>query len=109
MSTMTVLPESIQHFPGLCGLLPSVSASSLEMDDITEDVTAEQETLVDAPLQPVLSKPTDSTIDFAKLQSTLMDASKGVTEGTDSEYRRLMFVFSLALMITEGVLLLMAD
>lgn len=57
------------------------------MDDIAEDVTAEQETLIDAPLQSVLSRPTDSTFDFTKLQSTLMDASKGVTEGTDSEYR----------------------
>ncbi|KAG1830944.1 hypothetical protein DFJ58DRAFT_736830 [Suillus subalutaceus] len=52
------------------GLLPSVSASSLEMDDIAEDVTAEQETLVE-------SKSMDGMIDFAKLQSTLMDASKG--------------------------------
>lgn len=54
------------------------------MDNIAEDVTAKRETLVDVPLQSVLSRPTDSTIDFTKLQSMLMDASKGVTEGMDS-------------------------
>lgn len=80
----TILPKSIQHFLGLCGLLPSASASSLEIDNIAEDVTAKRETLVDVPLQSVLSRPTDSTIDFTKLQSMLMDASKGVTEGMDS-------------------------
>ncbi|KAG1845546.1 hypothetical protein F4604DRAFT_1936880 [Suillus subluteus] len=81
----TTPPESVQHFPGLCGLLPSVSASSLEMDNIAEDVTAEQETL---------------------LQSTLMDASKGVTEGTDSEYKRLM---NQAVVFLTGVHLLRKD
>ncbi|KAG1816276.1 hypothetical protein EV424DRAFT_1348245 [Suillus variegatus] len=75
---------SAKTVPGLCGLLPSASASSLEMDNIAEDVTAKRETLVDVPLQSVLSRPTDSTIDFTKLQSMLMDASKGVTEGMDS-------------------------
>ncbi|KAG1838738.1 hypothetical protein DFJ58DRAFT_845966 [Suillus subalutaceus] len=88
-----------EGFHGLCGLLPSVSASSLEMDDIVEDITAEQETLVE-------SKSTDGMIDFAKLQSTLMDASKGVTEGMDSEYKRQM---NQAVVFLTGMHLLHKD
>jgi hypothetical protein len=69
-------------FPGLRdAVLPSPPPTAgLDMEDIEEDITAEQETLLDV----MPSKEPDG----AQLQTTLMEASKGVTEGTDAEYRR---------------------
>ncbi|KAG2079197.1 hypothetical protein BDR04DRAFT_1112475 [Suillus decipiens] len=91
---------SVLCFPGLCDVLLSASASGIRMDDITKDITAEQETLVklsdresngictlDPPLPLTSGKSIDAP-DFAKLQLTLMHASKGVTEGTGAEYKR---------------------
>ncbi|KAG0703362.1 hypothetical protein DFH29DRAFT_874485 [Suillus ampliporus] len=80
-------------FPGVCAILPLASASSIEMDDIAEDIAAEQETFVELsgnePVPPAPSKSMDGC-DFTKLQLTLIDASKGVTKGTNMEYKRLM-------------------
>ncbi|KAG2114585.1 uncharacterized protein F5147DRAFT_769894 [Suillus discolor] len=99
---MAAAADLVWHFPGLHDVLPSASASGIEMDDITEDVAAEQETLVkpsnrvsdnvctmDPPLPSTSMKSIDAP-DFARLQSTLMDALKGVTEGTSVEYKWLM-------------------
>ena len=87
-------------FPGLRdAVLPSATAG-LDIEDIEEDVTAEQETLTDMPT-PTNEEP-DSGVqpeqattsrsinapDFAQLQTTLIEASKGVTERTDAEYKR---------------------
>jgi hypothetical protein len=87
-------------FPGLRdAVLPSPTAG-LDMEDIKEDVAAERETLMDvtpskepdgAQLERGTPDSTSKSInqpDFAQMQTTLMEASKGVTEGTDAEYKR---------------------
>lgn len=85
---MAVMVNPVQHFPGLCGVL-SGSAAGLETDDIEEDIAAEQETIIE-PSTGLKTMNTGSmdAPDLAKLQETLMEASKGVTDGTDAEYKR---------------------
>ncbi|KAG1752751.1 uncharacterized protein EDB91DRAFT_1343747 [Suillus paluster] len=87
---MAATVDSMQCFPGLCGVL-SGSATGLEIDEIEEDVAAEQETIIEpgAGLKTANTGSID-TPDFVKLQMTLMEASKGVTDGTDAEYKRWM-------------------
>ncbi|KAG1869936.1 hypothetical protein F4604DRAFT_1584203 [Suillus subluteus] len=77
------------------------------MDDIAEDVCAEQETLLPGGNKGggIAATSIDAP-DFAMLQSTLMEASKGVTEGTDNEYKRLM---NLCLSFLIGIHLLGPD
>src|SRR6267154_5817173 len=94
--------DPMQCFPGLCSMLPSVVG--LNMDDVEEDVAAEQETLIkpsgtkelsDGITQPVATTTSTSgsvnAPDLAKLQMTLIEASKGVMEGTDAEYKRCVY------------------
>jgi hypothetical protein len=86
--TSTVIDPK-QHFAGLQSVLPFTA--DLEMDaNIEEDVAAEQETLI-GPEQSASTMTVNRSMDaseFAKLQTTLMGASKGITEGTDAEYKR---------------------
>ncbi|KAG2115287.1 uncharacterized protein F5147DRAFT_769742 [Suillus discolor] len=94
---MAATADLVWHFPGLHDMLPSASASGIEMDDITEDIVAEQETLVE------LSNRSIDAPDFTRLQSMLMDVSKGVTQGTSAQYKQLMntcvaFLTSLGLL-----------
>jgi hypothetical protein len=63
------------------------------MQEIEEDVTAEQETLIklsgkDSESDGAQSARSIDAPNFTQLQTTLMEASKGVTEGTDTEYKR---------------------
>lgn len=75
-------------FPGLRdAVLPSAEVG-LNMEDIEEDVAAERETLIIQPATTTTSGRSIDAPDFAQLQTTLMEASKGVTEGTDAEYKR---------------------
>ncbi|KAG1825453.1 uncharacterized protein BJ212DRAFT_1294889 [Suillus subaureus] len=86
--TSTVI-DPMQHFAGLQSVLPLTT--DLKMNaNIEEDVTAEQETLID-PEQSALTMTMNRSMDaseFTKLQVTLMEASKGITEGMDAEYKR---------------------
>lgn len=85
---MAAMVNPVQCFPGLCGVL-SGSAAGLEMDDIEEDVAAEQETIIEPSTGlEMMNTGSINAPDFAKLQETLMEASKGVTDGTDAEYKR---------------------
>lgn len=94
---MSTVIDTVQSFLGLHGLLVPATVSSPEMDDITEDFTAEQETMLAKPGKSntnIMSTTSESrhavgasSIDMT-LQSTLMEASKGVTEGTNAEYKR---------------------
>jgi hypothetical protein len=81
--------DPMQHFAGLQSVLPLTT--DLEMDaNIEEDVAAEQETLIDpeqsAPT--IMANRSMDASEFAKLQATLMEASKGITDSTDAEYKR---------------------
>ncbi|KAG2354915.1 hypothetical protein BDR07DRAFT_1493931 [Suillus spraguei] len=85
--------DPMQCFAGLHNVLPL--AADLEINaNIEEDVAAEQETLIRPSSGKEQSAPTMNmsmdASEFAKLQVTLMEVSKGVTEGTDAEYKRLM-------------------
>ncbi|KAG1834301.1 hypothetical protein DFJ58DRAFT_869142 [Suillus subalutaceus] len=94
---MATIIDAVQSFLGLHGLLMPATVSSPEMDDITEDFTAEQETMLAEPRKSntnITSTTSESchavgtsSIDTT-LQSTLMEASKGVTEGTNAKYKR---------------------
>lgn len=67
------------------------------MDDITEDACAEQETLLPEGNEAgSIGATSIDAPDFVMLQSTLMEASKGVTEGTDNEYKRYVAVLCLS-------------
>jgi hypothetical protein len=59
-------------------------------EEVTDDVEGEQETLPDEH-KSAHSKNEGSSADrgaMAQLQDSLLNVSKGVTEGTDNEYRR---------------------
>ncbi|KAG2351042.1 hypothetical protein BDR07DRAFT_1386606 [Suillus spraguei] len=82
--------DPMQCFAGLHNVLPL--AADLEINaNIEEDVAAEQETLISPSSGKEQSAPTMNmsmdASEFAKLQVTLMEVSKGVTEGTDAEYK----------------------
>ncbi|KAJ7029853.1 hypothetical protein C8F04DRAFT_1264576 [Mycena alexandri] len=59
------------------------------MNEVTDDIEAEGETIPDYVEE---DEDTDapSTFDISKLQDFLLEASKGVTEDTDLQYKRLM-------------------
>lgn len=63
--------------------------------EVDDDRDGEQETFPDK--EPSIEDPEAMVIDeanqdqMAELQSSLLNASKGVTEGTDAEYRRYTF------------------
>ncbi|KAG1790222.1 uncharacterized protein HD556DRAFT_1446360 [Suillus plorans] len=92
---MAASADLVWHFPGLHDVLPSASASGIEMDDITENVAAEQETLVE---------PSDRVSDnVCTMDPPPINICKGVTEGTSVEYKQLMnacvaFLTSLGLL-----------
>jgi len=56
-------------------------------DEIIEDLEAEGETLPDAA-EPDEDTDAPGTFDISQLQEFLLDASKGVTNDTDKEYKR---------------------
>ncbi|KAG1800912.1 uncharacterized protein HD556DRAFT_1438913 [Suillus plorans] len=61
------------------------------MDNITEDVYVKQETLLPEGNEAgSIGTTSIDAPDFVMLQSILMEASKGVTEGTDNEYKSIM-------------------
>ncbi|KIK77859.1 hypothetical protein PAXRUDRAFT_165548 [Paxillus rubicundulus Ve08.2h10] len=74
-------------YPGLCDAVSPTTASTLELLDVSDDMTAEQEIL---PVAATATNVRDLGEEFTQLQATLLDASKGVTEGMDAEYKRLM-------------------
>jgi hypothetical protein len=87
--TSTVIDPQ-QHFASLQDVLPLTT--DLKMDaNIEEDVAAEQETLIGPEQIALTMTAVNGSMDaseFAKLQATLMGASKRITEGTDAEYMR---------------------
>ncbi|KIJ08191.1 hypothetical protein PAXINDRAFT_158207 [Paxillus involutus ATCC 200175] len=74
-------------FPGLRDAMSPGGTSTLELQEVADDVAAEQETL---PVSEAATDVDELGPEFAQLQATLLEASKGVTDGTDMEYKRLM-------------------
>jgi hypothetical protein len=79
------MPLDLETYAGLCDAL-STPKNTLEQDDVTDDVAAEQETLT------LPEVPTDGgasvTDGLSQLQETLKHASKGISDGTETEYKR---------------------
>jgi hypothetical protein len=73
-------------FPGLSSALADTPHSSVDQDEIADDVAAEQETLT----SPTSDDSQDTTVtnDLTQLQDTLQHISKGISDSTESEYKR---------------------
>ncbi|KAI6019836.1 hypothetical protein F5J12DRAFT_890134 [Pisolithus orientalis] len=77
--------QAFDSYPGLCHAVSPSEASPLELLDVSYDMTSEQQTLPG----PVCGS-VDTNNEFSAFQAMLLDASKGVTEGMDAEYKCLM-------------------
>ncbi|KAG2110898.1 uncharacterized protein F5147DRAFT_651604 [Suillus discolor] len=98
---MATVIDTIQSFLGLHGLLVPATVSP-EMDNITKDFTAEQETMLAEPGKSNMNSmfttlelhhAVGASLIDTTLQSILMEASKSIMEGTNAEYQRLMNSF----------------
>lgn len=69
-------------YAGLCDAL-SMPSNALEQDDVADDVAAEQATLTFPA-----DDSTSVTDELSRLQETLKHASKGISDGTETEYKR---------------------
>ncbi|KAG2358106.1 hypothetical protein BDR07DRAFT_1489868 [Suillus spraguei] len=77
------MPLDCETYPGLYSAL-AIPDTVLELDDVADDVAAEQETLPS-------ESPADSVTDgLLSLQETLKHVSKGISDSTESEYKRLI-------------------
>lgn len=83
------MPLDLHTFPGLSDALANTPQTSLEHNEIEDDVAAEQETLPSPAIPPEDSQGnTNFTNDLAQLQDTLKHISKGISDSTESEYIR---------------------
>lgn len=73
------LPPDTMSSPGFVGVVQAINQEPPAEIDVTDDAECEQETLINTGSQ------------MAQLQDSLRDASKGVSDSTDSEYRRFVF------------------
>jgi hypothetical protein len=84
----------------LAGLLqvinPSNASEKPEELEVMDDLEGEQQTL---PNNSLSSQQGGAEAHMSQLQDTLLQASKGVTEGTDAAYQRCL---SILLYVTEG-------
>jgi hypothetical protein len=90
MSLKITLPA----FAGVRCFVAPPESDSIEEQEAEDDLEGEKDLIFPTTCQDASgedknisssSKPTPS---FAKLQDTVLQASKGVTEGTDNEYMR---------------------
>jgi hypothetical protein len=76
--------RSQSWFPGVYQAInPSDKRQEPEELEVTDDLEGEQESLLETTQQD-----DDGDTRMSDLRDTLLQASKGVTEGTDSEYQR---------------------
>ncbi|KAI6146291.1 hypothetical protein BKA82DRAFT_142698 [Pisolithus tinctorius] len=77
--------RAFNSYPGLCHAVSLSKALPLKLLDVSYDMTSKQQTLP----SPVCGS-INTNNEFSAFQATLLDASKGVTEGMDVEYKHLM-------------------
>jgi hypothetical protein len=65
--------------------LTAFPLSPLDCQDVSDNLNAQREPL---SLAETATDVSSSRPHFAQLQATVLDASKGVTDSTDAEYRR---------------------
>jgi hypothetical protein len=76
--------RSKTQFPGVYQAInPSDKRQEPEELEVTDDLEGEQETMLETTQQD-----DDGDTRMSDLRDTLLQASKGVTEGTDSKYQR---------------------
>jgi len=87
------MPLDRETYPGLYNALATPD-TALELDDVADDVAAEQETLTSgSPEVPANSSAGAGITDgLSSLQETLKHVSKGISDSTESEYKRYAFV-----------------
>ncbi|KAG2147302.1 hypothetical protein BD769DRAFT_1660470 [Suillus cothurnatus] len=85
------MPLDRETYPGLYNALATPD-TALELDDVADDVAAEQETLTSgSPEVPANSSASAGITDgLSSLQETLKHVSKGILDSTESEYKRLI-------------------
>jgi hypothetical protein len=93
------MTSTILSFPVLSGLrnvLEPLDKSDKPSEiDVGDDVEAEQETFSAPALNA--PEPLDSIPNLDAMKAALKDVSKGVTEGTDLEYKRYYLLLTLFL------------
>ncbi|KAG2755634.1 hypothetical protein P692DRAFT_20716943 [Suillus brevipes Sb2] len=82
------MPLDRETYPGLYNALATPD-TALELDDVVDDVAAEQETLT-SPEVSADNGSTGATDELSSLRETLKHISKGISDGTESEYKRLI-------------------
>jgi len=79
-----MLTRSKTLFPGVYQVVhPVEEQDKPEELEVTDDLEGEQQALLETTQQD-----DDGNIHMSDIRETLLQASKGVTEGTDSEYQR---------------------
>jgi hypothetical protein len=80
------MPLDYETYPGLYNALATPD-TALELDDVADDVAAEQETLT-SPEVSADNGSAGATDELSSLRETLKHVSKGISDGTESEYKR---------------------
>jgi len=82
--------------PGFTGVFQAINEEKPAEGDVADDVEGEQETIPNIELGDYAASTnakgegtSANGEQMSHLQNSLRDASKGVSEGTDSEYKRL--------------------
>lgn len=81
------MPLDRETYPGLYNALATPD-TALELDDVADDVAAEQETLTSESPEVPADSSASVTDGLLSLQETLRHVSKGISDSTESEYKR---------------------
>jgi hypothetical protein len=83
------LAMSSSQFPGLLqAISPADDWEKPEELEVVDDLEGEQQTLLGAALEDDEAEDPDGDAQMSDLHNVLLQASKGVTEGTDAGYQR---------------------
>jgi len=103
------MPLDFETYSGLREAL-STPENALELDDVADDVAAEQETLTSPEVPTGAAGSTEGGAgindELSRLQETLKSVSKGISDGTETEYKRYVprrFLRCLMPLLTEGL------
>ncbi|KAG2045330.1 hypothetical protein BDR03DRAFT_1004485 [Suillus americanus] len=83
------MPLDRKTYPGLYNALATPD-TVLELDDVADDVAAEQETLTSESPEVLADSSTSVMDGLSSLQETLKHVLKGISDSTESEYKRLI-------------------
>lgn len=103
LSSSMSLPSPSDLPAGFNGLFAALNPTNEWEKPDEGEVRDDREGEAEALLLQEVDTETKSAAQLMQLQSTLMNASKGVTDGTDGEYRRYTFYLppNLSIVYTE--------